>query len=176
MQPCLCGNSRTAFRGDPDNFFDLLHATVDIGARQVNLIDDRHNLQVRIHRKIGIGKRLCLNPLCRVHNQQCAVARFQRTGDLVVKVHMSGRINQIEDILLPVRCGIIQLYGTRLDRDASLSLQIHIVQKLFLHLPLGHRLGCLHDPVRQRGLSVIDMCNNREIPNMLHSLIFRHTI
>ena len=52
-----------------------------------------------------------------------------------------------------------------LDRDASLSLNIHRVQVLRLHQPWIHRSSDLKDPVRQRRLSVVDVANNGKIPD-----------
>jgi hypothetical protein len=51
----------------------------------------------------------------------------------------------------------------RLDRDAPLPLDIHIIEYLGQHLAARQKTGLLYDPVRQRGLSVIDMRNNTEV-------------
>ena len=46
-----------------------------------------------IQRQIYIRQRLRLDSLCRIHNQNRAVARRQASGNLVVKVHMSRRVD-----------------------------------------------------------------------------------
>ena len=85
---------------------------------------------------------------------------------------MSRRIDQIQDIFIPVLClvdktGCLQFYG-----NAPFPFQLHVVQELFLHLPLGNQAGLFNDPVRQSRFSMVDVGNNAEIPNVF--LIFAH--
>ena len=49
--------------------FNLRFDTLRLRARQVNLIDDRHDLQIMINRKITVCQRLGLNSLRRIHDQ-----------------------------------------------------------------------------------------------------------
>ena len=68
------------------------------GAGQVDLVDDRHDFKVVIQRHVDVGQRLRLHALRRVHHQQRALARRQRAGDLVGKVDVAGRVDQVERI------------------------------------------------------------------------------
>ena len=56
--------------------------------------------------------------------------------------------------------------GARLDRDAALPFELHIVEDLVLHVPLAHRLGEFQDAVRQRAFAVVYMRDDAEIADM----------
>ena len=107
--------------------------------------------------QIDIGQCLCLNALCCIHHQNGAVAGRQRTADLIIEIHMARSIDEVENVFL---------YGTHglcLDGNATLSLQVHIVQDLCLHLSAGEQTGLLNDAVRQGGFAVIYVCHNTKI-------------
>ena len=57
------------------------------------------------------------------------------------------------------------LYG-----DAPLTLQIHIVQCLILHLSVRYSARCLQQPISKRTLAVVDVCNDAKISNVFHAL------
>jgi hypothetical protein len=85
---------------------------------------------------------------------------------------MPGRIDQVQDVLLPVGVVILDLDGMALYGDALFPLQVHIVQDLIHHVPFTDGVGRLQQSVRKRTFSVIDVRNNAEITNMFH-MIFR---
>ena len=62
---------------------------------------------------------------------------------------------------------ILHLDGVALNRNAALTLQLHVVK----HLSLRHLdgLGELQQTVGQRRLPMVDMCNDAEISYMLHN-------
>jgi hypothetical protein len=51
----------------------------------------------------------------------------------------------------------------RLDRDAALALEVHAVEDLRFHFARLERAGELEKTVREGGLPVIDVCNDREV-------------
>ncbi len=53
--------------------------------------------------------------------------------------------------------------GVRLDGDAALPLEVHVVEDLGLHFTPGNGAGQLEQSVAERGLAVIDVRNNREL-------------
>ena len=53
-----------------------------------------------------------------------------------------------------------QRHGLRLDRDTALALEIHRVEHLLLHLAGFKAAASLDQPVRERGLAVIDVRND----------------
>jgi hypothetical protein len=81
----------------------------------------------------------------------------------VGKVHVPGRVDQIEDVGLPVVRVIGEPDGVRLDRDPALALEIHRIEHLGFHLALLERAGHLEETVRQRRLAVIDVGDDREV-------------
>ncbi len=113
--------------------------------------------------EIGIGQGLRLNALGAVHHKDGAVAGRQGAGNLIIEVHMSRGVDEIEDILLSVLRLVDDPRGLGLDRDAPLPLDIHIVQHLRLHFPLRQGAGQLNDPVRQRRLAVVNVGNDTKI-------------
>ena len=80
---------------------------------------------------------------------------------------MPRRVDEVQDIALPIVRRIFQSNRPRLDGDAPLSLQLHVVENLVLHLPGFHRLAFLQQPVRQGRLSVVNMGNDRKIPQFI---------
>ena len=65
--------------------------------------------------------------------------------------------------------GVPHLNGVALDGNSTLSLQIHVVQGLLLELALTHRSGLLEKAIRQSALAVIDVGDDAEVANVLHS-------
>ena len=78
---------------------------------------------------------------------------------------MPWRIDQIELIHHAIVGFVIQPDGVRLDGNAALPLQIHGVEHLFHHFALRQRPRGFEEPVGKRALAVIDMRNDREIPD-----------
>ena len=161
------GDLRAVLGRDADDVLDLLLDARRIRGRQVDLVDDRHDLQPRVDREVGVAQRLRLDALRRVHDQQRALARGERTRDLVVEVHMPGRVDQVHLVGLAVVRLVFHAHRARLDRNAALALKIHIIQQLFLHLALGHGLALLEQAVGQRRFAVVNMRDNGKISDML---------
>ena len=80
----------------PDHLFDLLANPLGFGGRQVDLVDDRDDLEIVVESEIGIGERLRFNALRRVDHQQRAFARLQAARDFVGEIDVPGRIDEIE--------------------------------------------------------------------------------
>ena len=53
-----------------------------------------------------------------------------------------------------------------LDGDAAFPLDVHPVQVLRTHVTLGDDAGELQHPVGQRGLAVVDVGDDAEVPNL----------
>ena len=79
---------------------------------------------------------------------------------------MAGGINEVENVGLAVIGRIVQADGTRLDGDAALALEVHVIKDLLLHITLCDRLGLFEDTVGQGGLSVVDMGDDAEISDV----------
>ena len=63
----------------------------------------------------------------------------------------------------PSFAGVVEADGPRLDRDPLLALEVHRVEDLAHHLPALDRVGQLEQAVRERGLAVIDVRDDREV-------------
>ena len=76
---------------------------------------------------------------------------------------MAGRVHQVQLIGEAIVRGIIQPHRLRLDRDAALFLNVHIIKDLARHLPRGEPAGLLDQPVGQRGLPMVNVRDNGKI-------------
>ena len=62
-------------------------------------------------------------------------------------------------------------YRLRLYRDAALSLDVHVVEDLVLHLALFLDVGVLDEPVGKSRLAVVDVCDDAEVTYVLLSFV-----
>ncbi len=151
---------------EADDVLDLALALVGLRAGQVDLVDDRDDLEVVLDGQVGVGERLRLDALRGVDQQQRALAGRQRARHLVAEVDVSGRVDQVEDVLLAVGRRVVQADRMRLDGDPALALEIHGVEHLRLHLARLQRAGELEEAIGQRRLAVVDVRDDREVPDV----------
>ena len=59
-------------------------------------------VEVLLHRQVHVGDGLRLHALRRVHDQQRPFARAQAARDFVGKIHVTGRVNQVQLVSLAV--------------------------------------------------------------------------
>ena len=79
---------------------------------------------------------------------------------------MPRRIDEVEIIGVAVVGFVINADGLAFDGDSALTLDIHGVEKLGLHVARGNRARKLQNAIRQSGLAVVDMRDDREVPNV----------
>ena len=91
---------------EADDVLDLAPRLFGLRARQVDLVDDRDDLEVVLDRQVGVGERLRLDALRRVDQQQRAFAGGQRPRDLVGEVDVPRRVDEIEDVVLARRSSV----------------------------------------------------------------------
>ena len=87
---------------------------------------------------------------------------------------MSRRINQVEDVFIPVLTVIHKPGGLELYGYASFPFQVHIVKKLLLHITLRHQPGFFDKSVGQCGFAVVNVSNYAEISYIflvVHSVV-----
>ncbi len=150
---------------ETDSLLNLMLGARDIGARQINLVDDGNDFEPVVERHIDVREGLRLDALARIDHQQRALARGETARNLIGKIDMPGSINKIQDVGLAVFRGVAEPDRARLDGDAALALEVHRIEELFLELALRERAGALQQPIGQRRLAVIDMRDNRKISN-----------
>ena len=119
---------------DADDVLDLADDALGIGRRQIDLVDDGQHLEALLDGRIAVRDALRLDTLAGVDDEQRAVARRERPRDLVGKVDVPRRVDQVDLIVEPVARAVLQRDALRLDRDAALALEVHRVEHLVLHL------------------------------------------
>ena len=79
----------------------------------------------------------------------------------------SFSVDQMEAVGLAVLCGIVERHGTRLDRDAALALNVHVVKELLLHVTRSDCLRLFEDAVGKGRFAVVDVCDDAKIADLL---------
>ena len=72
-----------------------------------------------------------------IYDQQRTLAGGQCARDLVRKIHMTGGVNEVELVFLPVFRRVLHAYRVGFDGDAALAFQVHGIEHLGLHLARG---------------------------------------
>ena len=158
------GANEDGVRGiEADRAFDHFFGARNVGALQIDFVDDRNNFEPVIDCEIRIGKRLGFDALRGIDDKQRALARSQGARHFVGKIHVARRVDQVELIRLTVLRGVGHADGVSLDGDAAFALQVHGIEHLGLHLAGSERPGKFQQAVRQRGLAVVDVRDDREI-------------
>ena len=149
--------------GNGQNLLQLQPRQRNIGVRQINFVDDRNDRQVLLHRQMHVGDRLRLHALRGIDDEQRPFARAQAARHLVGKIHVPGRVDQIELVRLTV-LGQVK-HGDRmcLDGNAPLAFQVHRIEQLLLHLAIGNRAGTMEQTVGKGGLPMVDVGDDAEI-------------
>ena len=153
---------------DTDDLFDLLGDLVGIGGREVDLIDDGQDFDALLERRVAVGDALGLDTLGGVDDQQGAIARGQRARHFIREVHVPGRVDHVELVLLAILRRVVQGDARGLDGDSPLALELHGIQDLRLHFAVLQTAAELDQPVGQGGLTVIDVGDNRKVTYVPH--------
>ena len=120
-----------------------------------------------VERQIGVRQGLRLHALGGVHDEHRALTGRERTGDLIVEVHVTRGVDQVDLVDLAVVGLVVHGDRARLDGDAALALEVHVVEQLLLHLTLGDRLALFEQAVGKGGLAVVDVRDDREVSDIL---------
>ena len=149
---------------DREDVLELLHDELGLGRGKVDLVDDRDDREPLAQREVDVGQRLGLDPLRRVDDEDRALARLEAAADLVREVDVAGRVDEVEAVQEAVGRLVLEAHRARLDRDPLLLLEVHRVQDLARHLARVDGVRHLEQAVRERGLAVIDVRDDREVP------------
>ena len=120
-----------------------------VGAGQIDLIDDRNNHVFVRHREIHVGDGLGLHALRRIDQQQRTLAGRKAARDLVGKVDVPRRVDQMQGIGLPVTGLVTDRHRMGLDGDPPLTLQIHRIENLVLGLSGRDSTSGFEEPVSE---------------------------
>ncbi len=162
--PFLGAREDRAVRVEADDVLDLAPCFIRIGAGQIDLVDDRDDLQIVLDREVGVRERLRLDALRRVHEQERALAGGQRTGHFVGEIDVTGRVDEIEDVVLAVSGrGYRRRTACDLMVMPALALEVHGVEHLRVHLARLQRARQLEKAIGQRGFAVVDVRDDGKI-------------
>ncbi len=150
-----------------DEVVQLLLAALRLGAGEIDLVEDRDDLEPRVEREEQIRERLRLDPLRRVDDEDGALACGERARDFVREVDVSRRVDEVELVRLAAVRGVGHAYGVELDRDAALALEVERVEHLRLHLALLQHARGFDQPVGERRLAMVDVRDDAEITDVI---------
>ena len=126
-------------------------------------------LQIIIQGQIEVGDRLRLDPLRGIDDDQRTFASHEGAPHFVRKIDVPRGVDEIQQIVLPVRGTVGERDRIALDRNAPLALDIHRVEQLIAKLALRNAATGLDQPIGQGRLPMVDMGDNAEVPNMFHA-------
>jgi len=147
-----------------DQSRDLLRVLVRLGTGQVDLVEHGDDGQIVVDGHVQVGQRLRLDALRRVDEQHRALACGQRARHLIREIHVAGGVDHAERVLGALE-GPRHAHGLRFDGDATLLLDVHAVEEAVTHLALRNDAAQLQDAVGHRGLAVVDVRDDAEIPD-----------
>ena len=120
------------------------------------------DLEVVLDGLVAVGQGLGLDALGGVHQQDRPLAGRQGPADLVAEVDVARGVDEVQDVV-----GVVHPDVLGLDGDAPLPLDVHRVEVLLAHEPGVDGPGQLQDAVRQGRLAVVDVADDREVPDAL---------
>src|SRR6266566_2110630 len=131
----------------------------------VDLVDYNHRFQFVLHRLSKNETGLCLRSIVCIHNQQHAVHHFHDALDFAPEIRVARCVDDVDPITVPMESRVL-----RANRDSLLALEIHRVHHALLDLLIGAKGPRLPQQlIDQRSLAVIDVRNDRDITDFIHS-------
>jgi hypothetical protein len=85
---------------------------------------------------------------------------------------MARSVDKVQFIFLTILARIGKVDCLALDRDAALTLDIHIVENLVAKLTVFDKIRMLDQAVGKRRFSVVYMSYDAEVPYLFHVLSF----
>ena len=151
---------------------DVLEALEEVRAHLVHLVaeDDAGDLVLVALPPDRLGLRL--DPLIAVKHAYRAVEHAQASFHLDGEIDVSGRVDDVEPLVLPERRG-----RGRSNRDAALLLLLHEIhgRGAVMHLAdLVALAGVIEDPLGRRRLPGIDVGHDAEIAVVLDGMAAGH--
>jgi hypothetical protein len=75
---------------------------------------------------------------------------------------VAGRVVEVQLVRLAALCGVLHAHCRRLDSDPAFALEVHPVEELGAHVPVGYGAGELQDSIGKRALSMVHVTDDRE--------------
>ncbi len=146
-----------------DDLRQLGRVLLRLRRRKIDLVEYRDDLQVVLEGQVQVGQRLCLDALGRIDEQHRALTGRERPTDLVREVDMTRSVDQMQDVVATIIGLPRQTDALRFDRDATLTLDVHLVQILGTHVTGLDDAGDTEHPVGERRLTVVDVSDDAEV-------------
>src|SRR3954471_21416802 len=80
---------------------------------------------------------------------------------------MTGCVYQVEDIISAILL-ILHLNGMAFNGNTFLTFQVHIIKHLVHHVAHTNSMRMLEQAVGKRTFTMINMCDDTEIADLLH--------
>jgi hypothetical protein len=80
---------------------------------------------------------------------------------------VARRVDQVQDVVVPIQRAVVHPRCLGLDRDAALALELHLIEELIDPVPRLERTGPLEQSIRERRLAVVDVCHDCEVADPL---------
>ena len=167
----LGAHAEHVFGGSARDVLDLERHVVGPRRREIHLVDGADHREPLVAGEKEVGKSLSLDPLRGVHHQHRALAGRQAARDFIGEIHVAGRIDQVQLIGLAVAGVEVHRDRVRLDGDALLALEVHVVEHLGLHLLGRKRVRDLEQPIGEGALAVVDVRHDAEVSDAGQSRI-----
>ena len=136
-QPAFGADEQSVGCRNGENAFDLRASFFGLRGRQIDLINYGNDGEIVLRREKSVGDGLRFHALAGVDHQQRAFARRQGARDLVGKIDVAGRVDQIELVFVAVVREVMQANALGLDGDAALALEVHRIEHLGGHFALA---------------------------------------
>ena len=95
----LAGDLEAVLGLAADEVGELLGVLLGLRRRKVDLVEDRDDGEVVLHRQVEVGEGLRLDPLGRVDEQHRALGGGERARHLVGEVDVPGGVDHVEDVV-----------------------------------------------------------------------------
>ena len=141
----------------------LIHL-LGAAVRLIHLVHHNNGFESNLQSLLQHETRLRHRALEGIHQQQASVCHIEHTLHLATEVGVSRSINDIDFCSFPIDGDVL-----REDCDTSLALQVVAIQYLSAEvLSVTEEVAREHHLIHQSRLTMIDVCNNCYVPNILH--------
>ena len=158
----LSDGNLNRYRAGIKPFPDGIDGMLEISTHFVHLINETNARDTVLIGLAPYGFRLRLNPMHGVKHSACAVENAQRALDLGRKIHVAGRIDDVDADVAPEACGRGGGNG-----DAALLLLLHPIHGsgAFVHFADTVRDARIKkDALSRSGLAGIDVGHDADVP------------
>ena len=131
----------------------------------VDLVDDNDRLQFVLHRLAQDETGLRLRSVVGIDHQKHAVHHLHDALDFAPEIRVARRVDDVDPITVPMKSRVLRANG-----DSLLALEIHRIHHALLDLLIGAKRPRLPQQlIDQRRLAVIDVRNDSDITDFIHS-------